>query len=111
MSEQKIKIENDSIKLGMLCLMLIAFNTCMSLIPVENPHDTGKEQLEQAKKQYTLDSLQYEQAVKFADEYKALKNRQIRADSLATDVLRKQYKMDSVKTSEYLKALKKAYSK
>lgn len=115
MSEQKIKIENDSIKLGMLCLMFIAFNTCVSLIPVEKPHDTGKEQLIQAKKQYTLDSLRYEQTARFMEEYKLLKERELKIDSLAGVSAKKSanaqdgmYRLESEKMEEYVKAMRRA---
>lgn len=118
MSEQKIKIENDSIKLGMLCLMLIAFNTCISLVPVENLHDTGKEQLEQAKKQYTLDSLRYEQTARFMEEYKLLKERELKIDSLAgvsakrsAKALEQIYQTEKERNTEYLKVLKKSYGR
>lgn len=127
MSEQKVEITNDSLKLGTLCLIFISFNTCMSLLPREISNTIDEQQLEQDKKQYTLDSLaliqaqkqytmdsvRYEQMADFAQEYKKLKNREIRTDSLTyvknkQDLVLKQrqYKQDSIKNIEFMKTLR-----
>lgn len=127
MSEQKVEITNDSLTLGTLCLIFISFNTCMSLLPREISNTIDEQQLEQDKKQYTLDSLaliqaqkqytmdslQYKQMADFAEEYKKLKNREIRTDSLTyvknkQDLVLKQrqYKQDSIKNIEFMKTLR-----
>jgi hypothetical protein len=72
-------------------------------------------QLEQAKKQYTLDSLRYEQVLKFTEEYKSLKERELKIDSLAAASAKKSaeaqiglYKIEVEKKDEYVKAMRKA---
>ncbi|MDW2995317.1 MAG: hypothetical protein R8N24_04850 [Alphaproteobacteria bacterium] len=128
MSEQKVEITNNSLTLGTLCLIFISFNTCMSLMTPETKNTIDERQLEQdkkqytldslaliqARKQYTMDSLQYKQMADFAQEYKKLKNREIRTDSLMridtkeqTEVMKKQYELDLSKKNEYVNAMRR----
>ena len=80
--------------------------------------DVADKQLEQAKKQYALDSLQYEQTARFMEEYKALKERELKSDSLASvssqrsaKALEQIYQTEKEKNIEYLKALRKSYGR
>ena len=80
--EQKVDITNTSPKIAALLLIFIAMNTCVSMVHQELAYQKQKEQLEQAKKQYTLDSLQYENMLRFQDEYLKASSKQRATDSL-----------------------------
>ena len=82
MEKQKVDITNTSPRLAAILLIFIAMNTCMSMVQQELTHQTQQEQLKQAKKQYTLDSLQYENMLRFQDEYLKSSAKQRATDSL-----------------------------
>lgn len=69
MKETKVNITNASPKIAVIVLLLICMNTCLTMTYQERASRTQKQQLEQAKKQYTLDSLQYENTLRFQEEY------------------------------------------
>ena len=82
MEKQKVDVTNTSPKIAALLLIFIAMNTCASMINQELTHQTQQEQLKQAKKQYTLDSLQYENMLRFQDAYLESAAKQQATDSL-----------------------------
>ena len=82
MEKQKVDVTNTSPKIAALLLIFIAMNTCVSMINQELTHQTQQEQLKQAKKQYTLDSLQYENILRFQDAYLKSATKQQATDSL-----------------------------
>ena len=82
MEKQKVDITNTSPRLAAILLIFIAMNTCMSMVQQELTHQTQQEQLKQAKKQYTLDSLRYENVLRFQDEYLKATAKQHATDSL-----------------------------
>ena len=82
MEKQKVDITNTSLKISALLLMFIAMNTCVSMIHQDLVYQKQKEQLEQAKKQYTLDSLHYENTLRFQDAYLESAAKQQATDSL-----------------------------
>ncbi len=82
MEKQKVDITNTSPRLAAILLMFIAMNTCVSMVQQELTHQTQQEQLKQAKKQYTLDSLRYENVLRFQEEYLKASAKQQAIDSL-----------------------------
>ena len=82
MERQKVDITNTSPKIAALLLIFIAMNTCVSMAHQELAYQKQKELLEQAKKQYTLDSLQYENILRFQDAYLKSATKQQATDSL-----------------------------
>lgn len=85
MADTNVNITNTSPKLMALCMVLIMMNTCMSMAYQEQVAKTQKQQLEQAKKQYTLDSLRYENTLRFQDEYlNTLKQKNNKSDSITS---------------------------
>ena len=82
MEKQKVDITNTSPRLAAILLIFIAMNTCVSMVQQELMHQTQQEQLKQAKKQYTLDSLQYENMLRFQDAYLKSASKQQATDSL-----------------------------
>ena len=125
---QKVEITNSSNRLICLFVLIIAMNTCALTCFQDFDNKRSDAELEQAKKQYTLDSLRYEQAknqyaldsmwyehmLKFTTQYKDLKNREIRTDSLMrvdtkeqTEVMKKQYELDLSKKNEYVNAMRR----
>ena len=89
MTETKVNFTNSSPKLATILLLFIAMNTCTSMVFQEQENDIRKQQLAQAKKQYTLDSLRYKQdsvlhqdMLRFQDAYLHASQRQNATDSL-----------------------------
>ena len=89
MERQKVDITNTSPKIAALLLIFIAMNTCVSMVRQELAYQKQEEQLEQAKKQYTLDSLQYvhdttayNNMLRFQEEYIKSAKKQQYTDSL-----------------------------
>lgn len=89
MERQKVDITNTSPKIAALLLIFISMNTCVSMAYQELAYQKQKEQLEQAKKQYTLDSLQYvhdttayNNMLRFQEEYIKSAKKQQYTDSL-----------------------------
>ena len=89
MTETKVNFTNSSPKLAALLLIFISMNTCVSMAYQELVYQKQKEQLEQAKKQYTLDSLQYvhdttayNNMLRFQEEYIKSAKKQQYTDSL-----------------------------
>ena len=106
MEKQKVDITNTSPKIAALLLIFIAMNTCASMIYQELTHQKQKEQLEQAKKQYTLDSLQYENILRFQDAYLKSATKQQATDSLLNMAARELGRDVRAKTKQSEKVLK-----
>lgn len=109
------RLAEDSFKLVLVCCAFMLINTGVQMWYQAMEKDVADKQLEQAKKQYTLDSLQYEQTAKFMEEYKLLKERELKIDSLAGVSAKKaanaqsgMYKIESEKMEEYVKAMRRA---
>lgn len=106
MEKQKVDITNTSPKIAALLLIFIAMNTCASMINQELTHQTQQEQLKQAKKQYTLDSLQYENMLRFQEEYLKASAKQQATDSLLNAAVRELGCDIRAKTKQSEKVLK-----
>lgn len=106
MEKQKVDITNASLKISALLLMFIAMNTCVSMIYQDLVYQKQKEQLEQAKKQYTLDSLQYENILRFQDAYLKSATKQQATDSLLNMAARELGRDVRAKTKQSEKVLK-----
>ena len=106
MEEQKVDITNTSPKISALLLIFIAMNTCVSMAHQELTYETQKEQLKQAKKQYTLDSLQYENILRFQDAYLKSATKQQATDSLLNMAARELGRDIRAKTKQSEKVLK-----
>ena len=109
------RLAEDSFKLVLVCCAFMLINTGVQMWYQAMEKDVADKQLEQAKKQYALDSLQYEQAARFMEEYKLLKERELKIDSLAGVSVKKgadahfgRYKIELEKKDEYIKAMRKA---
>ena len=106
MEKQKVDVTNTSPKIAALLLIFIAMNTCASMIYQELIHQKQKEQLEQAKKQYTLDSLQYENILRFRDAYLKSATKQQATDSLLNIAVQELGRDIRAKTKQSEKVLK-----
>lgn len=82
MIDQKVNFSNVSPKISAICVLFILMNTCVSMTFQEMALEKQNKQLELAKKQYTLDSLQYENMLRFQDEYLKSSAKQRATDSL-----------------------------
>jgi hypothetical protein len=109
------RLAEDSFKLVLICCAFMLINTGVQMWYQAMEKDVADKQLEQAKKQYALDSLQYEQTARFMEEYKLLKERELKIDSLAgvsvkngADAHFGRYKIELEKKDEYIKAMRKA---
>ena len=60
MSTQKVEIKNDSLGFLVILVLLLAMNACVGVTQQQEDLKVKKQQLEMAKKQYTLDSLRFE---------------------------------------------------
>ena len=105
MADTNVNITNTSPKLMAICMVLIMMNTCMSMVYQEQVAKTQKQQLEQAKKQYTLDSLQYENMLRFQDEYLKSSAKQRATDSLLNIATRELGRDVRAKTAQSKKVL------
>ena len=112
------RLAEDGFKLVLVCCAFVLVNTGVQMWYQAMGKDVAEKQLEQAKKQYALDSLQYEQTARFMEEYKALKERELKSDSLASvssqrsaKALEQIYQTEKEKNTEYLKALRKSYGR
>lgn len=103
---EKVDITNTSPKMAAIFLMLIAMNTCVSMTEQQVSNDIQKQRLEQAKKQYTLDSLQYENMLRFQDIYLKQSDRQHATDSLLNIAARELGRDVRAKTKQSEKMLK-----
>lgn len=106
MDKQKVDITNTSPRLAAILLIFIAMNTCVSMVQQELTHQTQQEQLKQAKKQYTLDSLQYENMLRFQDEYLKSSAKQQATDSLLNVAANELGRDIRAKTTQSKKVLK-----
>ena len=106
MERQKVDITNTSPRIAAILLMFIAMNTCASMIHQELTHQTQREQLKQAKKQYTLDSLQYENMLRFQEEYLKASAKQQATDSLLNVAAQELGRDVRTKTEQSKKMLK-----
>ena len=106
MEKQKVDITNTSLKISALLLMFIAMNTCASMVHQDLVYQKQKEQLEQAKKQYTLDSLQYENILRFQDAYLKSATKQQATDSLLNIAAKELGRDIREKTQQSKKVLK-----
>ena len=106
MEKQKVEIINTSPRLAAILLIFIAMNTCVSMVQQELTHQTQQEQLKQAKKQYTLDSLQYENMLRFQDAYLKSASKQQATDSLLNIAARELGRDVRAKTKQSEKVLK-----
>jgi hypothetical protein len=106
MEKQKVDITNTSPKIAALLLIFIAMNTCVSMVHQELAYQKQKEQLEQAKKQYTLDSLQYENILRFQDAYLKSATKQQATDSLLNIAAKELGRDIREKTQQSKKVLK-----
>jgi hypothetical protein len=113
MEKQKVDITNTSPKMAAILLIFIAMNTCVSMAYQELAYQKQKEQLEQAKKQYTLDSLQYVQdttlynnMVRFKEEYLKAAKKQQATDSLLNMAAQELGRDVRAKTKQSEKTLK-----
>ena len=106
MEKQKVDVTNTSPKIAALLLIFIAMNTCASMINQELTHQTQQEQLKQAKKQYTLDSLQYENMLRLQEEYLKASAKQQETDSLLNAAVRELGHDIRAKTKQSEKVLK-----
>lgn len=106
MANTNVNITNTSPKLMAICMVLIMMNTCMSMAYQEQVAKTQKQQLEQAKKQYTLDSLRYENTLRFQDEYLKASAKQQATDSLLNVAARELGRDIRAKTNQSKKVLK-----
>ena len=82
MIDQKVNFSNVSPKISAICVLFILMNTCVSMTFQEMALEKQNKQLELAKKQYTLDSLQYENMLRFQEEYLKASAKQQATDSL-----------------------------
>lgn len=112
------RLAEDGFKLVLVCCAFMLINTGVQMWYQAMEKDVADKQLEQAKKQYALDSLQYEQTARFMEEYKALKERELKSDSLASvssqrsaKALEQIYQTEKERNTEYLKALRKSYGR
>ena len=112
------RLAEDGFKLVLVCCAFMLINTGVQMWYQAMEKDVADKQLEQAKKQYTLDSLQYEQTARFMEEYKLLKERELKIDSLASvssqrsaKALEQIYQTEKERNTEYLKVLKKSYGR
>ena len=87
-------------------MVLIMMNTCHSMINQELMLGNQKQQLDQAKKQYTLDSLQYENMLRFQEEYLKASAKQQATDSLLNAAVRELGCDIRAKTKQSEKVLK-----
>jgi hypothetical protein len=118
MEKQKVDVTNTSPKIAALLLIFIAMNTCVSNVYQELSYDIQQEQLKHAKKQYTLDSLQYvhdttlyNNMVRFHDEYMKTAKKQQYTDSLlgvSADVLGREFQKKTKQTQEIFEYTKRA---
>ena len=106
MENQKVVITNTSPKISALLLIFIVMNTCVSMIHQEQAYQKQKEQLEQSIKQYTLDSLQYENILRFQDAYLKSATKQQATDSLLNMAARELGRDVRAKTKQSEKVLK-----
>lgn len=117
MERQKVDITNTSPKIAALFLIFISMNTCVSMAYQELAYQKQKEQLEQAKKQYTLDSLQYvhdttayNNMLRFQEEYIKSAKKQQYTDSLlgvAAGVLGREFQIKTKQTQEIFEYTKR----
>ena len=105
MEKQQVDITNTSPRLAAILLIFVAMNTCVSMVRQELTHQTQQEQLKQAKKQYTLDSLQYENMLRFQDEYLKSSAKQHATDSLLNIATRELGRDVRAKTNQSKKML------
>ena len=105
MANTNVNITNTSPKLMALCMVLIMMNTCMSMAYQEQVAKTQKQQLEQGKKQYTLDSLRYENTLRFQDEYLKASAKQQATDSLLNVAARELGRDIRAKTNQSKKSV------
>ena len=112
------RLAEDGFKLVLVCCAFMLINTGVQMWYQAMEKDVAEKQLEQAKKQYALDSLQYEQTARFMEEYKALKERELKSDSLASvssqrsaKALEQIYQTEKERNTEYLKVLRKSYGR
>lgn len=112
------RLAEDSFKLVLICCAFMLINTGVQMWYQAMDKSIADKQMEQAKKQYKLDSLQFEQTARFMEEYKALKERELKIDSLAAVSAHRSakaqeqiYQTEMEKNTEYLKALKRSYSR
>ena len=112
------RLAEDGFKLVLVCCAFVLVNTGVQMWYQAMDKDLADKQLEQAKKQYALDSLQYEQTARFMEEYKLLKERELKIDSLASvssqrsaKALEQIYQTEHERNTEYLKVLKRSYGK
>lgn len=109
------RLAEDGFKLVLVCCAFMLINTGVQMWYQAMEKGVADKQLEQAKKQYVLDSLQYEQTARFMEEYKLLKERELKIDSLTGVSAKKgadahfgHYKIELEKKDEYIKAMRKA---
>ena len=102
MADTNVNVTNTSPKLMAICMVLIMMNTCYSMINQELMLGNQKQQLDQAKKQYTLDSLRYEQMLQIQD----VLERQHYTDSLLNIATRELGRDVRAKTKQSEKVLK-----
>ena len=109
------RLTEDGFKLVLICCAFMLINTGVQMWYQAMDKGLADKQLEQAKKQYALDSLQYEQTARFMEEYKLLKERELKIDSLAGASAKKSanaqdgmYRLESEKMEEYVKAMRRA---
>lgn len=57
----KVRLRGSAAVLGLMLLTVIAMNTCVSNTLTEQNTEINKQRLDVARKQYTLDSLRFEQ--------------------------------------------------
>lgn len=57
----KVRLRGSAAILGLMLLTVIAMNTCVSNTLTEQNTEINKQRLDVARKQYTLDSLRFEQ--------------------------------------------------
>ena len=106
MADTNVNVTNTSPKLMAICMVLIMMNTCHSMINQELMLGNQKQQLDQAKKQYTLDSLQYENILHFQDAYLKSATKQQATDSLLNMAARELGRDVRAKTKQSEKVLK-----
>ena len=57
----KVRLRGSAAIIGLMLLTVIAMNTCVSNTLAEQNTEINKQRLDVARKQYTLDSLRFEQ--------------------------------------------------
>ncbi|MBR4892332.1 MAG: hypothetical protein IKZ34_04115 [Alphaproteobacteria bacterium] len=89
MNEQKVNVTNTSPRVTAFCMVFVLMFVFCSMLTQELILDKQKQHQEQAKKQYTLDSLRYVQdsiihqdMLRFQNEFKKIMAQQQYKDSL-----------------------------